>query len=155
MPERHYPRRWTIAVRASRSMTYAALVMMGVAGIWLTPTTVAGTVGEPMVYWGSVCAIAGGNIGIVGVILWRDAFERFAAWPTVIGAGIYSVSLWIIVVTEPSLTRSMQALAVTTLALSFLTRGLDLGGRAALARRDHEVSEAIKSIGERGDDDRS
>lgn len=138
-------------MRFSRATAYFMLVVMGVAGLWLTPTTVVGTVGEPLVYWGSICAVAGGNLGFLSVLLRRDSFERLAAWPAVIGAGIYAASVWVIVIYEPSMTRTMQATAVTTLTLALLTRGLDLGGRAAKARVDHATDLAIDGLRDRRD----
>lgn len=136
MPDRFIPPRWRKVLRAIRAVLYLLVAAAGIAGMVLTPRTIAGTIGEPLMYWWTTLTAAGALVALYGVAADRYRVEWVATWPATGGALVYAATVWALVAQGES-TRSTQALVITALTVALAYRGFELAAHAAKLRADH------------------
>lgn len=137
MPTSEYSQGWQVTLRSSRFVFYALAGGMGLSGLIFTPTTISGTIGEPMTYLWSALAIFGSAAGMIGVAWNRYRLEWIAAWPLAGGALSYAATVWIIVAVTDSPTRMAQAFGLTALGFAMICHGFTLAAFADKLRRQH------------------
>ena len=136
MPDRFIPPKWRTALRTMRAALYVLVIGAGLAGLFLTPVTIAGTIGEPLMYWWATMSAAGALAALGGVILDRYRVEWVATWPATGGMLVYAITVWALVASGES-TRATQAFAVSALTVALAYRGFELAAHAAKLRADH------------------
>lgn len=136
MPDRFIPPRWRTVLRVIRATLYTLVAGAGIAATVLTPTTIAGTIGEPLMYWWASLATVGALTALWGVIADRYRIEWVASWPATGGTLVYAATVWGLVAQGES-TRSTQAFIVTALTVALAYRGVELAAHAAKLRADH------------------
>jgi hypothetical protein len=93
-----------------------------------------------------VCGVAlslGGIIAAAGVLFKHYRWEWWSAYFSAFGISPYVFSLWYTVLFQGEETRTTQALLVTSLFLSFLTRAALCGAHAARLRAIHIEGEGV------------
>lgn len=133
MPDRDIPKRWRLLLRVARAVLYACVIGAGVGGLIWQPTTIAGTIGEPLTVWWTMLAATGGLAALVGVVADRWQVEALATWIAVGGLVGYAIAVWGIVA-DNSPTRIAQACVVTGLAVAVAEQGVRLAAHAAKLR---------------------
>lgn len=133
MPDRDMPPRWRALLRLARAALYLCVIGAGIGGLIWQPTTIAGTIGEPLTVWWTLLAATGGAIAFVSIIADKWQIEALATWGAVGGLVGYAVAVWSIVA-DDSLTRIAQACVVTGLAVAVAEQGIRLGAHAAKLR---------------------
>lgn len=133
MPDRDIPKKWRLLLRVTRAVLYACVIAAGVGGLVWQPTTIAGTIGEPLTVWWTMLAATGGLAALVGVVTDRWQVEALATWIAVGGLVGYAIAVWGIVVND-SPTRIAQACVVTGLAVAVAEQGVRLAAHAAKLR---------------------
>lgn len=133
MPDRDIPKKWRLLLRATRAVLYACVIAAGVGGLVWQPTTIAGTIGEPLTVWWTMLAATGGLAALVGVVTDRWQVEALATWIAVGGLVGYAIAVWGIVAND-SPTRIAQACVVTGLAVAVAEQGVRLAAHAAKLR---------------------
>lgn len=127
------PPRWRRLLRITRAVLYAWVIAAGVGGLVWQPTTIAGTIGEPLTVWWTVLAAAGGAAALISVIVGKWQIEALAVWGAVGGLIGYAVAVWGIV-SDGSPTRIAQACVVSGLTVAIAHEGLRLAAHAAKLR---------------------
>lgn len=133
MPDRDIPKRWRLLLRVTRAVLYACVIGAGIGGLIWQPTTIAGTIGEPLTVWWTMLAASGGLVALTGIILDRWQVEALATWIAVGGLVGYAIAVWGIVAND-SPTRIAQACVVTGLAVAVAEQGVRLAAHAAKLR---------------------
>ena len=133
MPDQNFTPRWRATLRGTRATLWACVVASGVFGITFTPTTIVGTIGEPLTYWWTSLSAVGGLVALVAAVVGRWKVEQLAAWVALGGMLGYAITVWGIVL-GGELTRSTQASVITGLCISILYRALELAAHAAKLR---------------------
>lgn len=133
MPDRDIPPRWRRLLRIMRAVLYTCVICAGVGGLIWRPTTIAGTIGEPLTVWWTMLAATGGLAALTGVVSGRWQVEALATWVAVGGLIGYAIAVWGIV-SQGSPTRLAQAFVVTGLTVAVAEQGVRLAAHAAKLR---------------------
>lgn len=136
MPDKHIPDKWRVPVRLGRTATYAALMLAGLAAMFLTPTTIASETGHTVTYAWAAAVIIGALGAGAGTLTGRYRWEWVAIWPLTGGIVVYATTIWGLIL-QGEVTRSAQALFITSVAAMLVRRGLELAAHAYRLRMEH------------------
>lgn len=137
MPDKHIIEVWRTPVRVSRTSSYLFMVAAGIAAVTLTPQTIAREAGYLVTLGWGAAVLTGALVAAAGVALVRYRWEWVAIWPVIGGVLAYMATLWGLVA-QGEFTRTAQACLITALALTMVTRALELAAHAHKLRRTHE-----------------
>jgi hypothetical protein len=119
-----------------RTLLYLFVLVMGFAAVFLTPLTVAGVVGVLTIKIAGwvlmVCSLS----SLYGAFTRRYQFEWVSIWMIAGAFFSYLISVWALVDGE-TMTRLMQASAVSVAFLAILIRGVQLTVTAKKNRDAH------------------
>lgn len=144
-------RRARIHERISRTAQNTALTLAGVAAIVWTPNTISDELGSWLTTIWPILVIGGGLASAVGAATDKIRLEWPAVWLSIGGISAYAATVWELV-HGGALTRATQALALTAMALPWITRHFSLAVKAADARAEADARGEIAASLPSGDE---
>lgn len=130
------PRRWAVALRATRIFTYTLALLFGLTGLVFTPQSTEDQVGVSITFWWSMLAMMGAVVSIFGSASKRYRFEWAGVWFAAGAALMYAMSVGGFAA-QGRLTELPQLFISLGFFMFHVYRGFELTAYAAELRARH------------------
>jgi hypothetical protein len=140
---RHLSRAHRLLRRTLLTAAYLTVLVAGISMLVLTPRTIAGALGEAVIYLAAGLAVIGGPAGAWSVATDRPGRDRWRVerWAAPLAAGGalgYAVGVWSLIAAE-TITRMSQGAWIATCLLLLIDRAVEVDATAKTQRVLHDL----------------